>query len=301
MELEVRHLRLVEAVAEHRSLTRAGRVLNLTQSALSHQLRDVEDRLGAALFLRLNRRMVLTPAGERLLDSAREVLPRLEQAELSIRDLARQGEAVLRLSTECYTCYHWLPSLLRRFHERHPRVDVRIDVDATSRPVAFLLERKIDLALVTSPVRHRSVVMRPLFRDELVVVVAPDHPLARRPYVRLSDLAQENLLTYSPRQDSHVYTRLLAPAGIVPAGFQEVRLTEAIVEMVKAHLGVSVMARWAVQPHLDAGTLAAVRLTARGQYRQWQAAVQKPLAEAAHVVEFLRLLGTYQSIWRSGD
>src|SRR5215471_2414460 len=111
MELEIRHLRLVSAVAEHQSLTRAGDVLNLTQSALSHQLRDIEDRLGTRLFHRLNRRMVPTPAGERLLMSARTILSELAGAEDAVR---RGGDAVripLRLSTECYTCYHWLPSV----------------------------------------------------------------------------------------------------------------------------------------------------------------------------------------------
>src|SRR5436305_14896067 len=104
MDLEVRHLKLVAAVADVGSLTRAGEQLFLTQSALSHQLRDIEQRLGAPLFLRVGKRLVLTPAGERLLESARDVLARLHQAEEDVRQLARSGSGVLRLTTECYTC-----------------------------------------------------------------------------------------------------------------------------------------------------------------------------------------------------
>src|SRR5262252_6692462 len=112
MDLEVRHLRLVAAVADCGSLTRAGDRLHLTQSALSHQLRDIESRLGVALFLRIGKRLVLTPAGERLLGSAREVLGALRQAELEIRQLGQENAGLLRITTECYTCYHWLPPLL---------------------------------------------------------------------------------------------------------------------------------------------------------------------------------------------
>ncbi|HEX2401688.1 MAG TPA: LysR family transcriptional regulator, partial [Mycobacterium sp.] len=107
MDLEVRHLRLVSAVAELGSLTRAGDRLHLTQSALSHQLRDIESRLGAALFLRVGKRLVLTPAGERLLATARDVLDRLDRTEQDIHQMGKARAGMLRLTTECYTCYHW--------------------------------------------------------------------------------------------------------------------------------------------------------------------------------------------------
>src|SRR5687768_16914680 len=180
MDLEVRHLRLVRAVAETGSLTRAGAVLHLTQSALSHQLRDIESRLGTALFLRVGKRLTLTPAGERLLVSAREVLSELERTEDAVRQLAGDRRGLLRLTTECYTCYHWLPPILKRYRRAHPRVEVRIDVTATNMPIARLLEGHLDLALVTGPVRDRRIVMKPLFYDEYVAIMAPQHPLAAK-------------------------------------------------------------------------------------------------------------------------
>src|SRR5437879_5473967 len=115
MILETRHLRLVAAVAEHGTLTRAGRVLHLTQSGLSRQLLDLETRLGLPLFHRLGKRMVPTPAGERLLAAARRALPQLSDVEEEMRRLAGGRSAILRVSTECYTCYHWLPGVLQRF------------------------------------------------------------------------------------------------------------------------------------------------------------------------------------------
>ena len=126
MDLEVRHLRLVVAVAEHGTLTAAAEGLNLTQSALSHQLKDIEDRLNAPLFLRRNRRMIPTAAGQQLLDTGLSVLAALERTESAVRDLGRSRQGLLRVATECYTCYHWLPPVLHEFTARCPGVDVRI-------------------------------------------------------------------------------------------------------------------------------------------------------------------------------
>jgi LysR family transcriptional regulator for metE and metH len=290
MDLEVRHLRLVTAVAEHGSLTKASEHLNLTQSALSHQLRELESRLGTPLFLRMNRRMALTPAGEYLLESAQSVLERLESTETAIREGTHGRTRQLRISTECYTCYHWLPALLREFRQRCPRVDVRIDPDATRRPLGALLDGKLDLAIMSSRVKDRRLVVRPLFEDELLVVVNPAHPLGRRPFVRAEDFASETVLVYGPKSENYALNRAVLARGVQPAAIEEVMLTEAIVEMVKAGLGISILARWAIQPYLSARTVRAVRLTRSGYRRQWSAAICRPLADLDYVQEFVRLV-----------
>jgi LysR family transcriptional regulator for metE and metH len=290
VDLEVRHLQLVQAVAETGNLTRAGVLLHLTQSALSHQLKDIESRLGTALFLRVGKRLTLTPAGERLLTSAREVLGHLERTEDALRQLGGDRRGLLRLTTECYTCYHWLPPVLKRYRRTHPRVDVRIDVSATNAPIRGLLDGQLDLALVSSPVRDRRVMIRPLFDDEFVAVVAPQHPFATRPFVEARDFATETLLTYSPKEDSTVYQRLLMPSGVAPANVLQVQITEAIVELAKAGMGVGVLSRWAVAPHVRVGTLRAVPITRQGFKRVWSVATLKDLARLAYVREFMNLL-----------
>lgn len=292
MDLEVRHLKLVRAVSATGTLTRAGSVLNLTQSALSHQLRDIESRLGAPLFLRVGKRMMLTPAGERLLRSADEVLEAIERTEDAIRRLAGEDRGVLRLSTQCYTCYHWLPPLLKRYRRAHPLVDVRIDADATWEPFAHLLDGRLDVAIVSDPVRDRRIVARPIFDDEMVVIVDPRHRLAARPYLRAEDLAAEAMLIYPPKEESTFY-QLLVDAGVTPADVQTIQLTEAIIELVKAGLGVGFMARWAVAPHLKAGTLRAVSYTSRGYRRTWSTATLKDMARVPYVREFIDLLAEH--------
>ena len=293
MDLEVRHLRLVSAVADLGSLTRAGDRLHLTQSALSHQLRDIESRLGAALFLRVGKRLVLTPAGERLLATARDVLDRLDRTEQDIHQMGKARAGMLRLTTECYTCYHWLPPLLVRYRKRFPQVEVRIDVGATGRPLEMLLAGKLDLAIMSSPVRDRRLVSRPVFDDELVVAAARDHRFAKQTHVRLSDLRDETLYVYPPKEESRVLQEVLVPSGHVPARVEEVMLTESIAELVKAGLGVSVLARWAVQPLVDAGSIVSRPLTARGLRREWRAVMPKDLAGADYIGEFIELLGKH--------
>ena len=290
MDLDVRHLRLVVAIAEQRSLTRASEVLHLTQSALSHQLRDIEGRLGTALFLRLNKRMALTPAGERVLVTAKAVLEELSGAEAAIRGGLKDAVVPLRLSTECYTCYHWLPAVLKPYREKFPNVEIRIDAASTRRPLPTLLEGKLDLAIMSSSVRDPRVVVRSIFEDEQVAVVARDHPFARLPFVRLVDFRKERLLTYVEREDSHFVTRILEPAGVVPRAIEPVQLTEAILEMTRAGLGVAVLARWAVAPYLHDGTLRAVRVTPEGLRREWKAVLPKPLEHADYLDAFIRLV-----------
>jgi LysR family transcriptional regulator for metE and metH len=289
MDLEVRHFKLVREVSAAGNLTRAGAALHLTQSALSHQLRDIESRLGAPLFLRVGKRMVLTPAGERVLRSAEEVLAAIERTEDAVRHLAGERRGVLRLSTECYTCYHWLPVLLKQYRATHPQIDLRIDGAATSDPIAHLLDGRLDVAIVSDPVRDRRIVCRALFNDEVVLAVHPRHPLTGRPFVRPEDLAGETLLTYSPKEESTFYQRYLLPAGVTPV-VQQVQLTEALIELVKAGLGVAALARWAIAPALRARSVRAVPVTRHGYKRTWSAATLKDVARLPHVKDFIQLV-----------
>src|SRR3954454_9153047 len=290
MDLEIRHLRLVAAVASVGSLTRAGDQLHLTQSALSHQLRDIEGRLGAALFLRVGKRLVITPAGERLLPSATDALDRLRRAEHDIGEMGRDSAGSLRITTECYTCYHWLPPLLMRFRRTFPRGEVRIDVEATQRPIEMLPAGRIDLGLMSTPVRDRRLVSRRVFDDELVLIASKHHRFAQQRRVRLAQMREETLFVYPPKEESGPLQNVLLPAGAAPALVEEVQLTEAITELCKAGLGVAILARWAVQPLLDAGSVVGHSLPARAMHRVWSAVMPKDLARTDYVNEFIDLL-----------
>lgn len=291
MVLEVKHLRLVEAVATYGTLTNASKYLHLTQSALSHQLNELERRLGTPLFHRVGRRLVPTVAGERLLDAAKRTLTVLRRTEGSIKRIAAGNEAVLRLTTECYTAYHWLPAILDAFAERCPKVDVQIVADAARRPVNALMAGKVDVVVMNEPPKNDKLRVIPLFEDDMLVVMSPDHRLAVQQFVRPEDFADEHLVMYSAStSNSMLFKRYLDPAGIAPRKISAIQLTEAIVEMAKAGQGIAVLARWAIEPHLRDGSLVALPMTRDGLRRQWSAVVLDQGSTPLYIREFCRLL-----------
>jgi LysR family transcriptional regulator for metE and metH len=291
MDLEIRHLRMVVAVAASGSVTQAANEMHLTQSAVSHQLRDIEERLGTALFLRVGKRMVPTVAGDRVLTTARRVLDEIATAEDAVRQLGTNKAGVLRVCAQCNTGYHWLPPLVDAFRRKHPLVDVVVAVECTMRPLEALLQGRLDLAIVTEEVHNQHLRVRPLFQDEHAAIVPPDHRFASRPFVRPEDFAEERLLLYSgSADDSFTIREILRPAGVEPERISFVMLTEAILEMVKARLGISVMQTWAVEPAIRSGDVRAIPITPTGIHRRWSAATLRAAASSPHMDAFIELL-----------
>lgn len=270
--LEVRHLRLVHYVALEGSLTKAMRHLYLTQPALSHQLKDLEEKLGTPVFLRVGKAMHLTPAGRRLLKTARQVLTLLDETEKDVQRLAAGQLGTIRISTECYTCYHWLPRIIGRFQAAYPEVSIDINAAATHQPLSALLDGEIDLAIVSNEVSNPKVQTISLFEDEKVALMLPDHPLADRPFLEAKDFADQHLIVYNG-ETSSVVKQFLYPEGVHPRRLTEVQVTEGILELVKSGLGISVLAQWAALPDLTAGRLVGVPVTPKGWLRQWRAAL----------------------------
>jgi LysR family transcriptional regulator for metE and metH len=291
VELDVRHLQLVAGIADAGTMTGAAGRLHLTQSALSHQLRDIESRLATPLFVRLGRRMVLTAAGRRILDTARRVLGDLERAEEDVRRLAGNEHGVIRVCTQCYTGYHWLGPVLASFQRKHAGVTVNIAADATDRPVDALFDGRVDLAILIDPARDRRLRLRPLFTDEMVAVVARSHPFAARRWVSPAQLAQEHLLLYSSApEESFVLRRVLGPLGLTAKRVSFIMLTEAMTELARAGVGVGVLPRWSAERALAGGAVKAVSITRRGMQRRWAAATLAAHPSPGYLDEFLDLV-----------
>jgi len=291
VDLEVRHLRLVAGIADAGTMTAAAERLCLTQSALSHQLRDIESRVGAPFFTRLGRRMILTAAGRRVLDTARRILPDLERTEADLRRLAGHSDGSIRVCTECNTGYHWLAPLLASFRGKHPRVSVHIAAEATEHPRQALLDGRVDLAILIDPEPDRRLRLRPLFSDEMVAIVARQDPLAKRRALEAADLARQHLLLYSSvPEESFVIRRLLRPAGLSPERVSFIMLTEAMIELARAGTGVGILPRWSAERAISSGGVVALSLTRRGMRRRWVAATLAAAPDPPYVVDFLDLL-----------
>jgi LysR family transcriptional regulator for metE and metH len=279
-KLEVGHLEILTAIADEGGVTRAGQRLNLTQSALSHRLRDAEEKLGTRLFLRTKRRLFPTPAGEQLLKSARRILDDLKKAENQVESFNGDCRGTVRITTECYTCYHWFSPLLTRFYRKYPDVEVVIHLNATRNPVAALLEGEVDLAILSSHPSDKQIALHPLFADEFVVVMAVNHRLARKPFIGPRDFERETLLIYPPRNESFVLNRLLIPSGVRPNKVLEVPLTEAMIEMASAGIAA----------YRNGSPMVTRPLTKKGFGRVWSAATLKSNRLPAYLNDLTRLL-----------
>lgn len=291
--MEIRHLKLLAAIAEAGSVTQAGKCLHLTQSALSHQLRDAEQRVGAPLFLRLGKKMVPTQAGEKLLGCAQWILQELGSAERQIESEADGKCGVIRLSTECYTCYHWLPPLLKKFHEEFPRVEVTISTEMTMGVIASLLEGKLDVAIVSARPPDKKLRAIPIFEDEMILVMAPQHRLAADAHIRVSDLEGEPVLSLSPRERSTLLNEVMRPAGVEPTRFMQIPLTEGFVELAAAGVGVGLLARWAAAPYIRSGKIVGRPMGARGLRRHWCAVTLRNQMHPLFLQSFLELFRSF--------
>ncbi len=293
MELEIRHLRLMVAVAESGGVTRAAGILHLTQSALSHQLREMERRLGVRLFLRMKRRMVPTPAGERLLGSAARLLHEMTRAEEDVRLIGREGRGVIRVATQCYTCYGWIPRALPEFARSWPGVDVQIVPEATYRSIEALLDGELDVAVASERLaiaQKRRLAAYPLFEDEILGVVSTTHALSRRTRLLPADFADQDLLLHVPFAESQVAQEFLAAKGVRPRRVSQIRLTEGIVEMARAGLGIGVLARWAVARELREKRLRGLPLGERGFRRRFMAYTNRGAEARPFLSDFVNLL-----------
>jgi len=292
--LELRDVRLVLAILHSGGLTRAAEQLHCTPSALSHRLADLERRLRTPLFHRRARRLVPTPAGEALRDGAAPLLERAHELEAAVRRTPGTQVASLRIATECFTCYHWLPQALQHFEREQPRVEVRIVLAATRRALAALAAGELDVALTDSPRPGAALVTQPLFDSALVAAVAPSHPWAARERVRPADFAGEVLLRYPvARRDSTLLHEILGPAGVEPSREELVELTEAILELVRAGRGVAVLPSWVVAPWAARREIAAVPLAHPAARRRWCAVTRRQQAadaDCAALVAALRAM-----------
>lgn len=286
--LELRHLRLIWAMAEENGLSRAAARLRLTPSALSHQLRALERISGGPVVRRKGKRLQLTHAGELLLETATRVLSAVGDAEDRLTRIRAGTVGTVRLSTHCFSGYHWLPAVMVSFRQQFPDVDVRIVAEATTRAVSALKAGEIDLAITPENPTDQGLLVRPVLRDEMVLVMAPTHPLSRRSWVEPEEIAREHLLAYSsPADQSALCQVVLRPLGLAPAKTTTVRLTEAIIEMARAGIGVAALAEWAVQPYAESGRIATKRITRKGWSRTWNAITWPEREAGAHVMAFV--------------
>ena len=251
---EIRDLRMVRMIVEAGNLTSAADRLNISQSALSRQLLDLEARLGDSLFIRQPRKMVLTDLGREILALADEILPKLNWVEMNLASRQRAG-GELKLGVQCRSCFVWIPQVLSSFHERFPQVSVSII--GTDDYVRDFDQNRIELVITHEhhDVVRKGFVYDHLYTDEMVFFMAVDHPMAAKPLLKLSDFSQVDYFSAVDKAVDPFYHFFLRPAGIEPRSFTTITQGQSLMTFASAGHGLAILPRFVVKEMVDSGKL----------------------------------------------
>ncbi len=279
---------MIRAIAESGNMTRAAEKLYVSQSALSQQLKGIENKLEVELFYRIRKKMVLAPNGRKLLKTADQVIDLLDDAEFEIAKLTGSNSGELKLGTHCIFCFKWLPGILADFQKQFPNVD--LEIGTSHDPATELEQKKFDIVVSARSLPEDSYEEQLLFQDQLVCIMEKEHPLAAQNYIRLEDFQGESLISHAEKGESKFYELLLQPKGIEPKRFMTVGQPLAIVELVVSGLGVSVFPLWAVTSTLETGALVAKPISREGVPLTWRALFMKGNNIPIYQNEFIKMM-----------
>ncbi|MDH3263100.1 MAG: LysR family transcriptional regulator [Paracoccaceae bacterium] len=290
MHVEFRHLRTIKAIHEAGGLARAAGILNITQSALSHQVKGLEEQAGVELFVRRSKPLKLSSAGMRLLKLAEKVLPEVEALQEDFRALRSGKSGRLHIAIECHACFEWLFPVLEQFRQKWPDVDVDIRPGLAFGALPALTREEVDLVVSSDPEDLPGVSFVPLFDYEPVFVASSQHPLAQKPWIEAEDFRDETLITYPvDRTRLDVFSQLLIPAKVEPRAVRQVELTAVILLLVASNRGVAVLPDWVLREVKYSTDYVTRRLTETGLTRRLYAAVREADAQKPYMANVLRL------------
>jgi len=248
MHIELRHLRTIKAIHDCGGLARAADHLNMTQSALSHQIKGIEDQAGIELFVRRSKPLRLSSAGLKLLAAAEDILPRVAALEAEFEGLVQGSAGRLHIAIECHACFEWLFPVLEAFRKAWPEVDVDIRPGLAFDALAALRREEVDLVISSDPEEMEETDFLPLFDYDPVFVASAQHPLAARAAIKAQDFVGQTLITYPvDRARLDIFSQVLFPARVEPAAVRQVELTAVILLLVASNRGVAVLPDWVVR------------------------------------------------------
>ena len=286
--LELRHLRTLLTLREAGSLVEASERLHLTQSALSHQLKDLEQRLGTSLFVRKTKPIRFTTAGLRLLRLGDNVLPQVRQAERDLQRLSGGQAGRLHMAIECHSCFQWLMPTIDQFRNAWPEVEVDFASGFFFAPLPALARGELDLVVTSDPQDIPGLSYVPLFTYEAMLAIGNQHRLTERSHIEPQDLAGETLICYPvERNRLDIFTQFLEPAGVEPADVRNAELTIMMMQLVASGRGVCCLPNWAITEYLQRGYVSARPLGRDGLFGTLYAAVREDMLDMSYLQDFL--------------
>lgn len=288
--LERIHLAVIREVDRQGSLTAAADVLCLTQSALSHTVKKIEQQLGTAVWKREGRALRLTQAGQYLLGLANRLLPQLEHAEQLMRQYAEGQRGALRIGMECHPCYQWLLKVVSPYLASWPDVDVDVKQKFQFGGIGALFGHEIDILVTPDPLHKPGLRFEPVFDYEQVLVVGRQHRLAGQPYIMPKQLSDEVLITYPVEIERlDIYNQFLLPAGCMPRKHKVIETTDIMLQMVAAGRGVAALPRWLVAEYAGKVAISPIRLGRHGIAKQIFLGVRETDADIDYLKAFVEL------------
>lgn len=288
--LELRHLQMLSTLARHGSLATTADELNLTASAISHQLKELEHSCGIVLVNRRTRPISFTPAGKLMLELADCILPQIARAKSDIARLAHGQAGRLRLASECHSCFDWLMPILNVYRKTYTDVELDFATGFEPEPHQMLIDGDIDLLITASDLSIEGISYQPLFTYESRLVLSPAHRLASQAVIAPNDLVGETLIAYPVEQKRlDIIAKFLEPAGVLPTHIRTTELTAMLIQLVASERGVAALPDWVAAEYEKKGWVVSRRL-GDGVYCQLYAAIRTSSQNMAYMKGFLGLL-----------
>ncbi len=288
--IERNHLTIMREIYRQGSLTAAANELNLTQSAVSHCIKKLEQQLGTPLWTKKGRNLQLTRAGEHLLGVANRLLPQLERSDENLQNFARGHQGTLRIGMECYPCYRWLLKVIHRFMAIKPNVELDVKQKFVFGGMAALFNHDIDILVTPDPLYKKGISFLSVFDYEQVLVVPKGHTLADKSIIVPKDLSSEVLYTYPvEKQRLDIFSAFLTPAQVEPRKHQTVEATEIILQLVENGRGVTTLPGWLAEEYSGTHAIETIRLGQKGIQKHIHLGIRQQEEEEPIVSAFLGL------------
>ena len=288
--IEKIHLSILREIDRKGSVTAAASSLNLTQSALSHSIKKLEQHAGTALWLKDGRQIRLTEAGEYLLEQANRLLPQFERIDDTLRQFAGNEKGSLRIGMECHPCYQWLLKVVQPFLAQSPGVDIDVRQRFQFGGMAALFNYDIDVLITPDPIYKERIVFEAVFPYELVLVASQQSKLNAKTVLQAADLSDQTLLTYpveTARLD--IFQQFLLPAQCMPKAHKTLEATDIILQMVAANRGVAAMPKWLALEYAKTLPISLFRLGATGIHKHIYVGYRKQEQQNRHLQTFITL------------
>ncbi|KGJ99335.1 LysR family transcriptional regulator [Thalassotalea sp. ND16A] len=274
-QLNISHLKMISTIAESETVKEAAEALFITQPALTNRIREAERRLNTELFIRRGRKLVISSSGKRLLHSANKILEELARCEHDIARLSDGVEQVIRIGLPHYASFNWLPNVVAYFHQDYPNTELEISANAQQLPLSALYNGDIDIAMISSANKKLSIDETAydaifILQDELMACLSPQHQYAKHKFLTAEDFASQTYITNStvPEKDRE-YELFFKPKNIIPKKVLQVGFNEAIIEFIKANMGLTIMTKQLIAPYISKKQIQTTKLGEDGLKIYW--------------------------------